>query len=364
MTSLLDPITLRDLTLDNRIVLPPMCQYQAVEHDGVPTDWHLVHYGARATGGFGLIIAEATGVLPEGRITPDCTGIWNDDQRDAWTHIVGFCHQYGAAMGIQLAHAGRKASTYSGFDPAKSGSVPRDEGGWETYGPSAIPFPGLATPTEADTDYITSVVAAYAKAAQRADEAGFDVVEVHAAHGYLISEFLSPLSNHRTDSYGGDFAGRTKLLLEVVDAIREVWPEGKPLFVRISATEWADHGWSLEDSVRLAPILSQHGVDVIHVSSGGNVIAHMPTDEDYQIPLASAVRAAGVRVCAVGRITDPLKAQTILDEGHADLIAVGRVALREPSWPLRAAAELEMDSRARYPDSYLRGRWPAVEPVR
>jgi 2,4-dienoyl-CoA reductase-like NADH-dependent reductase (Old Yellow Enzyme family) len=267
-------------------------------------------------------------------------------------------------MGIQLAHAGRKASTYSGFDPAKSGSVPIGEGGWETYGPSAIPFPGLATPTEATTDYIVSVVAAYARAAQRADEAGFDVVEVHAAHGYLISEFLSPLSNHRTDSYGGDFAGRTKLLLEVVDAIRGVWPEGKPLFVRISATEWVDHGWSLDDSVRLAPILAEHGVDVVHVSSGGNVLAHMPADEDYQIPLSSAVRAAGVRTCAVGRITDPVKAQAILDEGHADLIAVARVALREPSWPLRAAAELDADSRARYPDSYLRGRWPAVEPVR
>jgi len=364
MTSLLDPITLRDLTLDNRIVLPPMCQYQVTECDGVPTDWHLVHYGARATGGFGLIIAEATGVLPEGRITANCTGIWNDDQRDAWTHIVGFVHEHGAAMGIQLAHAGRKASTYSGFDPAKSGSVALAEGGWETYGPSPIPFPGLATPTEADADYIATVVAAFARAAQRADEAGFDVVEIHAAHGYLISEFLSPLSNHRTDSYGGDFTGRTRLLLEVVDAVRDVWPEGKPLFVRISATEWVAGGWSIDDSVRLAPILKDHGVDVIHVSSGGNVMAHMPTDDDYQIPLAAAVRATGIRVCAVGRITDPFKAQAILDEGYADLIAVGRVALREPSWPLRAAAELDVDSRARYPDSYLRGRWPAVEPVR
>jgi len=350
MTSLLDPITLRDLTLDNRIVLPPMCQYQVTECDGVPTDWHLVHYGARATGGFGLIIAEATGVLPEGRITANCTGIWNDDQRDAWTHIVGFVHEHGAAMGIQLAHAGRKASTYSGFDPAKSGSVALAEGGWETYGPSPIPFPGLATPTEADADYIATVVAAFARAAQRADEAGFDVVEIHAAHGYLISEFLSPLSNHRTDSFGGDFTGRTRLLLEVVDAVRDIWPEGKPLFVRISATEWVAGGWSIDD--------------VIHVSSGGNVMAHMPTDDDYQIPLAAAVRAAGIRVCAVGRITDPFKAQAILDEGYADLIAVGRVALREPSWPLRAAAELDVDSRARYPDSYLRGRWPAVDPVR
>lgn len=358
MTSLFDPITLCNLTLDNRIVLPPMCQYQATDLDGVPTDWHLVHYGARATGGFGLIITEATGVLPEGRITPACVGIWNDDQRDAWTHIVGFCHQYGAAMGIQLAHAGRKGSTYSGVDLGKTGSVPVEEGGWETYGPSAIPFPGLAAPLESENDYIESVVAAFARAAQRADEAGFDVIEIHAAHGYFISEFLSPLSNHRKDSYGGDFTGRTKLLLEVVDAIREVWPQGKPLFVRISATEWTDGGWSVEDSVRLAPMLADYGVDVIHVSSGGNVLADMPADDDYQIPLSAAVRGAGIRTCAVGRITDPHKAQSILDEGHADLIAVGRVALREPSWPLRAAAELGEDSRARYPDSYLRGRWP------
>lgn len=363
MSSLFDPLTLRDLTLDNRIVLPPMCQYQVPARDGVPTDWHLVHYGARATGGFGLIIAEATGVLPEGRITANCTGIWNDEQRDAWTHIVGFCHGQGAAMGIQLAHAGRKASTYTEMDHGKSGTRPLDDDGWVTYGPSAIPFPGLATPTEASKDYITGVVDAFAQAARRADEAGFDVVEIHAAHGYLISEFLSPLSNHRTDEYGGDFEGRTRLLLEVVDAVRAVWPEGKPLFVRISGTEWLEEGWSLADTVRLGPILVEHGVDVIHVSSGGNVLAHMPSDDDYQVKLASAVRAAGVRVCAVGRITDPLKAQAILDEGHADLVAVGRVALREPSWPLRAAAELDMDARARYADSYLRGRWPAVEPL-
>ena len=364
MTSLFDPITLRDLTLENRIVLPPMCQYQVSEGDGVPTDWHLVHYGARATGGFGLIITEATGVLPEGRITANCTGLWNDEQRDAWTHIVGFCHEHGAAMGVQLAHAGRKASTYNDFVPGRSGSVPVDDGGWVTYGPSAIPFPGLATPVEASTDYLATVAEAFAGAAVRADQAGFDVVEIHAAHGYLISEFLSPLSNHRTDSYGGSFEGRTKLLLEVVDAVRAVWPEGKPLFVRISATEWGDGGWSLEDTVRVAPILVEHGADVIHVSSGGNILAHMPADDDYQIRLASAVRAAGVRVCAVGRITDPVQAQAVLDEGHADLVAVGRVALREPSWPLRAASELDVDARARYADSYKRGRWPAVEPVR
>lgn len=362
MTSLFDPLTLRGLTLDNRIVLAPMCQYQAT--DGVPGDWHLVHYGARATGGFGLLIAEATGVLPEGRITPNCTGLWNDTQRDAWRHIVEFCHGQGAPMGIQLAHAGRKASTYRDFEPHRSGSIALDEGGWETYGPSAIPFPGLATPTEATHAYLASVVEAFARAAVRADEAGFDLVEIHAAHGYLLSEFCSPISNTRTDEYGGDFEGRTRLVLEVVDAVRAVWPVTKPISVRISATEWLEEGWTVDESVRLAALLGEHGVDVVHVSSGGNTLAKIPPEDDYQIRLAAEVRTAGVPVCAVGRITEPLQAQAILDEGQADLVAIARVALREPSWPLRAAAELDMDACARYADSYRRGRWPAVEPVR
>ncbi|MEA5116039.1 MAG: NADH:flavin oxidoreductase/NADH oxidase, partial [Propionicimonas sp.] len=212
MTSLFDPLTLRDLTIPNRIFLPPMCQYQCEARDGVPTDWHLVHYGARATGGFGLVIAEATGVLPEGRITPWCTGLWNDTQRDAWRRVVDFVHAQGATMGIQLAHAGRKASTYRDWSE-RSGSVPPEDGGWETVGPSAIPFPGLATPREATRDDLATVVAGFVEAARRADQAGFDVIELHGAHGYLISEFLSPFSNHRTDDYGGNFAGRTRLLL-------------------------------------------------------------------------------------------------------------------------------------------------------
>ncbi|MFT4109529.1 NADH:flavin oxidoreductase/NADH oxidase [Propionicimonas sp.] len=364
MSSLFDPLTLRDLTIGNRIFLAPMCQYQCEAKDGVPTDWHLVHLGARACGGFGLLIAEATGVLPEGRITPQCTGLWDDRQRDAWARVVEFCHGQGAKMGIQLAHAGRKASTYRDFDAPGSGSVPLDDGGWETFGPSPVPFPGLATPTAADDAYLARVVDAFAAAARRADQAGFDVVEVHAAHGYLLHEFLSPLSNQRTDGYGGDLAGRSRLLVEVVDAVRGAWPDGKPLFVRLSATEWTDGGLGVEETTEVARILGEHGVDLVHVSSGGNVVAHIPGGPGYQVPLARAVRRAGLPVCAVGLITEPAQAQAILDEGSADAVALARVALREPSWPLRAAAELECEKGARYPSSYLRGRWPAVEPVR
>jgi 2,4-dienoyl-CoA reductase-like NADH-dependent reductase (Old Yellow Enzyme family) len=363
MVSLFDPLTLRGLTIPNRIFLAPMCQYQCEQKDGVPHDWHLVHLGARATGGFGMIIAEATGVVPEGRITPQCPGLWNEEQQEAWKHIVDFCHTYGAKTAIQLAHAGRKASTYRGFEAHQSGSVPLDDGGWETIAPSAVAFPGLATPREATAEDIAHVVSAFAAAARRADAAGFDAVELHAAHGYLLFEFLSPLSNHRTDGYGGDLAGRSRLLLEVTDAVREVWPEEKPLLVRISATEWTDGGFTVEEATEVARMLGEHGVDLIDVSSGGNVVAKIPAGPGYQVKLARAVRAAGLPVSAVGLITEPAQAQAILDEGSADVISLARVALREPSWPLRAAAELDADAMARYPDSYQRGRWPAIEPV-
>ncbi|MGV8908507.1 MAG: NADH:flavin oxidoreductase/NADH oxidase [Propionicimonas sp.] len=364
MVSLFDPLTLRGLTIPNRIFLAPMCQYQCVQRDGVPTDWHLVHLGARAAGGFGLIITEATGVLPEGRITPQCTGIWNDEQVAAWKRIVAFGHSQGAAMAIQLAHAGRKASTYRGFEAHESGSVPIENGGWETVGPSAIAFPGLATPREASAEDIATVIAAFAAAAKRADEAGFDAIELHAAHGYLLFEFLSPLSNHRTDGYGGDLAGRSRLLLEVADAVRAVWPQEKPLLVRISATEWTEGGFTVEEATEVSRMLGEHGVDLIDVSSGGNVVAKIPAGPGYQVKLACAVRTSGLPVSAVGLITEPAQAQAILDEGSADAISLARVALREPSWPLRAAAELDADAMARYPDSYQRGRWPTIEPVR
>lgn len=364
MVSLFDPLTLRGVTIPNRIFLAPMCQYQCEARDGVPTDWHLVHLGARAAGGFGLIIAEATGVVPEGRITPQCAGLWNDEQEAAWRRIVDFGHSQGAAMAIQLAHAGRKASVYRDFEPHHSGSVPIEDGGWETIGPSAVPFPGLATPREATAEDIAHVVAAFAAAARRADAAGFDAIELHAAHGYLLFEFLSPLSNHRTDGYGGDLAGRSRLLLEVTDAVRAVWPQEKPLLVRISASEWTEGGFTVEEATEVSRVLAEHGVDLIDVSSGGNVLAKIPGNPGYQVPLAAAVRKAGLPVSAVGRITDPGQAQAILDEGFADVISLARVALREPSWPLRAAAELDADAMARYPDSYQRGRWPSIEPVR
>lgn len=359
MTSLFSPLVLRGLTIPNRIFLSPMCQYMCEARDGVPTDWHLVHLGARATGGFGLIVAEATAVVPEGRISPEDTGLWNDTQRDAWARIVDFCHGQGAAVGVQLAHAGRKASVYRDH-PGPRGSVPLAEGGWPTVGPSAIAFPGLTEPRELTRDELAGVVRAFADAARRADQAGFDVVDIHAAHGYLLFEFLSPFSNQRADEYGGDFAGRTRLLLDVVDAVRVVWPNDKPLFVRLSATEWLDGGWTTEESVQLAGLLGEHGVDLVDVSSAGNVLAKIPTDPGYQVPLAAAVRTSGVPVTAVGRITEPAQAQAILDEGQADAVMLGRVALREPAWPQRAAAELGDPTQARYPNAYLRGRWPEI----
>ena len=359
MTSLFEPIALRELTVRNRIFLPPMCQYQCAARDGVVTDWHLVHYGARAAGGFGLLIAEATAVVPEGRITPECAGLWTDAQRDAWAGVVAFAHAQGAAMAVQLGHSGRKGSAYSEL-AGGTGTAPAADGGWPTVAPSAIAFPGYAPPRALARDELGGVVAAFADAARRADQAGFDAVELHAAHGYLLSEFLSPLTNRRDDEYGGDFDGRTRLLLETVDAVRAALPDGKPLIVRVSATEWLPDGWSLDETVRLAGLLGRHGVDLIDVSSGGNVPASLTLGPGYQVPLARAVRAAGVPVTAVGLITEPEHAQAILTEGSADAVEIGRAALREPSWPLRAARELQVDAAALYPPSYRRGRYPSV----
>src|SRR5699024_1292027 len=238
MATLFEPIRIRDLEIRNRVWLSPMCQYSCEDRDGVPTPWHLVHLGARAQGGFGLILAEASAVVPEGRISPQDAGLWNDTQRDAWAPIVDFAHSQGAAIGIQLAHAGRKASAYRAWPGYPAGSLPPEEGAWTTVAPSAIPFGDMTRPDALDADGIRAVVTALADAARRADQAGFDVVEIHAAHGYLIHEFLSPLSNERDDDYGGSRDNRARLLLEICDAVRRVWPQGKPLFVRISATDW------------------------------------------------------------------------------------------------------------------------------
>lgn len=357
-----EPLTLRELTLRNRIWLSPMCQYSVTAQDGVPTDWHLVHLGARAQGGFGLILAEATAVSPEGRISPQDTGLWNDRQRDAWSRIVEFIHAQGAAAGIQLAHAGRKGSTYRAFPGEAMGSVPLDAQGWQTIAPSPLAFAGYAPPRAMTHQDIARVVAAFADAAKRCDEAGFDVVEIHAAHGYLIHEFLSPLTNLRTDEYGGDFDGRTRFVREVVDAVRAAWPAHKPLFVRFSATDWTPGAWDVEQSARLTAELKERGVDLIDVSSGGNVVTDIPISPGYQVPFARQIRQdGGLPTAAVGMVVRPRQAEAILQRDDADAVFIARPALREPSWPLRAAAELGLSWKdAPYPPQHVRGKWDDV----
>lgn len=355
MPMLFEPVTLRDLTVRNRVWLAPMCQYSAV--DGVPQDWHLVNLGARASGGFGLLLTEAAAVVPEGRISPEDAGLWNDEQARAWGRIVDFVHTQGAAIGVQLAHAGRKASTYRPWAPTQ-GSVPAADGGWTTVGPSAVPFEGYADPEALDADGIAAVVDAFVEAARRAVSVGFDTVELHAAHGYLFHEFLSPLSNHRDDAWGGDLEGRARILLDTTDAVRATIPDGMPLLVRISGTDWIEGGWDLEQSTRLAAMLRDRGVDLVDVSSGGNAPASIPVEPGYQVPLSVGVRGAGVPTGAVGLITEPAQAEKVLANGEADVVLLGRAALREPSWPLRAAHELGVpDAEAPWPPQHTRGAW-------
>jgi 2,4-dienoyl-CoA reductase-like NADH-dependent reductase (Old Yellow Enzyme family) len=355
LSKLFEPITLRSLTVRNRVWLAPMCQYSAT--DGVPHDWHLVHLGARATGGFGLVLTEAAAVVPEGRITPEDAGIWNDEQKVAWTRIVEFVHSQGAAIGVQLAHAGRKASTYRPWAESE-GSVPETKGGWQTRAPSAVPFPGYAEPAELSPEEIAEVVRAFAEATTRAVEAGFDTVEVHAAHGYLLHQFLSPLSNHREDEYGGSFDNRVRLVLETVDAVRAALPDTAPLLVRISGTDWIQGGWDLEQSTRLGALLKARGVDLVDVSSGGNAPAAIPVEPGYQVPLAAGVREAGLPTGAVGLITEPEQAEKIVANGEADVVLLARASLRESAWPLRAAHELGVaPDEAPWPDQYTRAHW-------
>lgn len=360
VTSLLfEPLTLRGTTFRNRIWLAPMCQYSAV--DGVPNEWHLVHLGARAAGGFGLVMAEATAVVPEGRISPQDTGLWNDAQVRAWAPIVDFVHARGALAAVQLAHAGRKASTARPWD-AQQGSVPVEHGGWPTLGPSAVAFDGYRPPSEMTLEDIQGVVTAFADAAGRAHDAGFDVVEVHAAHGYLLHQFLSPLSNERTDAYGGDLAGRARLLLEVVTAVRAAWPDDRPLLVRLSATDWTEGGLTVDDVATVATWLAPLGVDLIDVSSGGNVLASVAVGPGYQVPFARAVReASGLATSAVGLIGSGAEAERVLTEGSADVVMIGRPALADAAWPLRAAHELGVpvaaEGAAPWPPQYVRGAW-------
>jgi 2,4-dienoyl-CoA reductase-like NADH-dependent reductase (Old Yellow Enzyme family) len=352
VSQLFTPITLRDVTVRNRVWVSPMCQYSAV--DGVPNDWHLVHLGSLARGGAGLVFTEATAVVPEGRISPEDTGLWNDEQQAVWARIVDFVHRQGATAGIQLAHAGRKASTWSGFT-GQHGGVPDEDGGWTPVGPSAAPYPGLRDPAPLDADGIARVVTAFGDAAERALVAGFDVLEVHAAHGYLLHEFLSPLSNERDDEYGGSFDNRVRLVLEVVREVRSRVPAGTPVVVRISATDWAEGGWTEDDSVRLATLLVGEGVDLVDTSTGGNAPARIPVGPGYQVPFARQVREqAGIPTGAVGMITEPKQAEEILAEGSADVVLLARELLRDPHWPLRAAYELGDADAADWPVQYSR----------
>ncbi len=330
-----------------------MCQYSSV--DGRPTDWHLVHLGALARGGAGLVVTEATAVTPEGRISPQDAGIWTDEQARDYARIVAFIQGQGAAAGIQLGHAGRKASTLRPWDG--TGSVALDAGGWVTVAPSAVAYDGFASPRELSATQIATIVEAFVAAARRADDAGFDVVEIHAAHGYLLHQFLSPLSNLRTDDYGGSLQGRSRALLEVADGVRAVWPEDKPLFVRMSGTDWVDGGWAIGETVQLAKELRERGVDLIDVSSGGLDPRQMiPVGPGYQVHLARAVReGADIAVTTVGLITEPQQAEAIVAGGDADAVMLARAVLRDPSWPQRAAYEL--GDATVWPAQYDRARW-------
>ncbi|HEY0261086.1 MAG TPA: NADH:flavin oxidoreductase/NADH oxidase [Lacisediminihabitans sp.] len=350
-------LTIRSLTLRNRLWVSPMCEYSVEKRDGVPTDWHLVHLGAFARGGAGLVMTEATGVSPVARISPQDTGIYTDEQREAWARIVSFIHSQGAAAGIQLAHAGRKASTYRPWDSGR-GTVPVEDGGWQPVAPSPIGFTGYATPTELDRAGIAGVVADFVSAARRAVDAGFDVLELHAAHGYLVHQFLSPLSNQRTDGYGGSLENRARLLLEIVTAIRAEVGETVPLFVRFSATDYADGGWDREQTAIVAGWARDAGADFFDVSSGGLVTGvSIPVGPGYQVPLADFVKhQAGVEVNAVGLITEAEQAEEIVSSGRADAVMLGRQIMRDPHFPLRAAHELGYELPY-WPPQYLRAQW-------
>jgi 2,4-dienoyl-CoA reductase-like NADH-dependent reductase (Old Yellow Enzyme family) len=354
---LFDPLTIRSRTLRNRIWVSPMCQYSVFRHDGVPTEWHHVHLGSFAVGGAGLVMTEATAVSGEGRISPEDTGIWNDEQAAAWRPIVDFVREQGATAGIQLAHAGRKASTWPAWGSDRSGSVPLEDGGWRTVAPSALAFDGYETPLELDADGIEKVVQDFRAAARRAIDAGFELIEVHAAHGYLLHQFLSPASNQRDDEYGGDLAGRARLLLRVVRAVRDEIGDDVPLFVRFSATDYIEGGWDEHDTATVAGWAREAGADFFDISTGGNVTGvRIPLGPGYQVPYATHVReSAGVPVNAVGLIDEPAQAEEIVASGKADAVMLGRELLRDPHFALRAAAALGADIDY-WPPQYLRAR--------
>ena len=352
MSKLFSNLIIKNITLKNRIVMSPMCQYSS--EDGFSNDWHLVHLGTRAAGGTGLIFTEATAVSPEGRISPGDLGLWKNEHIHGLSGIVKFIHMHHAVAGIQLAHAGRKASCAIPHEGGKQ--LDEKHGGWETVGPGNIPFiVGDRAPLSLNNEGISKVVSDFRAAAERARLAGFDIIEIHSAHGYLLHEFLSPLSNQRTDEYGGSFENRIRLLSEVVDAVKSEWPDENPLFVRISATEWTEEGWTIEDSVKLAGSLKVKGVDLIDCSSGGNAYnVKIPLAKGYQVPLSEAVRKTGILTGAVGLITTARQAEEILQEGKADLVFFARELLRNPYFPLLAARETNDDIQ--WPVQYLRAK--------
>ena len=351
MTHLFSPLTLRSLTLPNRIGIPPMCQYSA--HDGLATDWHFVHYGSRSIGGASLIIVEATAVAPEGRITPGDLGLWNDAQIEPLARVARFIEEHGAVPAIQLQHAGRKGSIGLGWQAQRS--LTPAAGGWATVAPTALAFgEGYATPTALDEAGIQSVIEAFAAAARRAREAGFKIVEIHAAHGYLLHQFLSPLTNQRNDRWGGSFDNRSRLVREVTTALRSAWPEDLPLFIRLSATDWVDGGWNADETVRLCHELKALGVDLADISTGGLVpTASIPTGPGFQTEFAARVRhEANLPSAAVGLITAAAQADHIVRSGQADLVLLGRETLRDPYWPRHAAQALGQP--VDWPNQYLR----------
>jgi 2,4-dienoyl-CoA reductase-like NADH-dependent reductase (Old Yellow Enzyme family) len=353
MSKLFSPLRIKDITLKNRIAVSPMCQYSAL--DGFATDFHLVHLGSRAIGGTGLIIQEATAVSPEGRITPGDLGIWDDRHVEKLKGIVKFIHEHGAVSGIQLAHAGRKASCARPWEGGKQ--LRQNEGGWKTHAPSAIAFnPEDEAPQTLDADGIKKVVADFKDAAQRAFQTGYKLIEIHSAHGYLVHQFLSPLSNHRTDNYGGSFENRIRLLLEIIEAVNTVWPHNLPLFVRLSATDYVEGGWNVDETVQLASILKTRGADLIDCSSGGTVpYAKIPFGPGYQVAFAERIRKeACIMTGAVGMITEAIQAEDILAREQADLILIARASLRDPYFALHAAHRLGDDIA--WPLQYLRAK--------
>lgn len=356
MAKLFESIQIQNLEIRNRIFIPAMCQYSCENQDGVVNEWHLVHLGARAIGGAGMIIAEATGVSPEGRISPWCPGIWNFDQVAAWARVTSFIHAHGAKTAIQLAHAGRKGSTYREW--SGKGSVPLEKGGWQTVSATSVAFEGYAPPRELSTSEVHDLVQDWAIAAKHAVLAGFDAVEIHAAHGYLVHQFLSPITNQRTDEFGGSLENRARFLLEIVKAIRAEVGDTFPIFVRFSATDYREDGWEIEQTNQVAKWCADLGVDLFDISSGGLITGvKIPSGPGYQVHLAEAVAKHVTQpVGAVGQITTAIQAEEILQSGDVDIVLIGRASLRDPNWALRAASELGVEIDY-WPHQYSRAKF-------